>query len=54
MRLIKWLKDWWNRDTCESEFDEDYAIQHDRVNEGFPPTNDILDNLRAAGLAEGE
>jgi len=54
MRLIKWLKDWWNRDTCEFEYDEDYAIQHDRVNEGLPPVDERLDNLRAAGLAEGE
>lgn len=44
----------WSSDTFMFEYDEEYAIQHDRVNEGLPPVDDRLANLRAAGLAEGE
>jgi len=40
MKFIRAIIDWWNRDICEFEYDEEYAIQHDRVNEGLPPVDD--------------
>lgn len=31
------IKEWWSYDPWA--FDADYAIQHDRVNEGLPPND---------------
>jgi hypothetical protein len=38
MNLWQRIKAWWNYDPWA--FDADYAVQHDRVNEGLPPNDD--------------
>lgn len=52
MQIIKAIIEWWNRESFEFECDEDYSVQHDRVNEGLPPVDETLSNLCTAGLAE--